>query len=102
MPAPGMAEEVKEEAGSAARRLERLRLELQDCQLGASWLFTTVGAFTGTAAGIYLKRMQPLFAFGIVGTCFDMLNMQSVCADKNEALQAALQAAAEEKGNGSG
>ena len=101
-----MAEEVKEEAGSAARRLERLRAEAQqellDCQLGASWLFTTVGAFTGTAAGIYLKRMQPLFAFGIVGTCFDMLNMQSVCADKNEALQAALQAAAEDKGKGSG
>ena len=59
-----VAEEVEEEG--PARRLERLRAEAQqellDCQLGASWLFTTVGAFTGTAAGIYLKRMQPLFA----------------------------------------
>ena len=61
---------------------ERLREELGQCTLDASWMYTLVGAMASVPLGIYFKSANPVVYCALGGTALDVLNSQRACRDK--------------------
>ena len=66
---------------------ERLREDLGQCTLDASWMYTLVGAMASVPLGIYFKSANPVVNCALGGTALDVLNSQRACRDKRQALE---------------